>query len=123
MLLIIYLNHMEIVNLDENVEQLGTKELETSTDIHIRIQQRNKRKCWTIVENLDKIDNDEKFLDRVAKKFRKKFNCSAAVKKADKNPDNPSKIIQLTGDNRENIKQFLIDEKIVDKDCIKMHGH
>lgn len=31
-------------------------------------------------------------------------------------------VIQLTGDQRQNVKEFLIDEEINDKESIMVHG-
>lgn len=90
--------------------------------IHIRVHQRNGRKCITTVENLESFNLDKsetKFLEKVSKKLRKKFSCGATVKDSS---DGYSKVIQLSGDNREKIKQFLIDCKICSEEDIKMHG-
>lgn len=90
--------------------------------VHIRVQQRNGRKSITTVENLATCNDeavsgmtDIKYLENVAKFFRKKFKCSAAVKKEDK-------VIQLSGDNRQDIKKFLIENNTVSEDGIKVHG-
>jgi len=101
-----------------NIEKdLDTRHLE----IHIKIQKRNGRKSWTFVEGLDKLElpankNMDLFLEEIAKKFKKTFNCGANIKK-------PENVIQLMGDHRENIRQFLINSKLVNDDQIKMHGY
>lgn len=82
-------------------------------EIHIHMQQRNGKKCLTLVDGLSKIKMKYN-LDDFAKQLRKKFNCSGIVTK--------EKIIQLQGDHREGIKQYLIDQKIISKDKIKVHG-
>lgn len=85
-------------------------------EIHLRIQQRNRKKSITFVEGLDKLyDNDINFLENTAKYFRKNFNCSAIIKK-------PENVIQLQGDQRILIKKFLIDNKLADESQIKTHG-
>lgn len=89
-------------------------------EIHIKIQKRNGRKYWTFIEGLDKIDlppnkTVDSFLEDILKKLKKLLNCGANIEK----PDN---IIKLMGDHRSEIKQFLMNLKIVSDDQIKMHG-
>ena len=54
----------------------------------------------------------------VLKDLKKKFNCNGTI------VDDPDlgQIIQLQGDQRKVVAQFLIDEKIAKKDVIKIHG-
>lgn len=105
-----------VINMNSDLE----KELEHNNfEVHIKIQQRNGRKTWTSVEGLDKIDtNKEKldiFFENITKHLKKKFNCGATIKK-------PEYFIQLNGDHRDGIKEFLIKEGIVNESQIKMHG-
>ena len=51
-------------------------------------------------------------------KYIKKFNCNGSIIKTEDNID----IIQLQGDQRDNMKNFLIKENIVSEDFIKIHG-
>ena len=82
--------------------------------VHIRIQQRNAKKTITTIEGLDtSID-----LKKLVKYIKKKFNCNGSIIKTVVDID----IIQLQGDQRENIKNFLIKENIVSEDFIKVHG-
>lgn len=90
-------------------------ELFKKKNVHIRMQQRNGKKCWTYVEGLDQINKDSKFLDNFAKVLKKKLNCAGTVKK-------PENVIQFQGDHRDKIKSFLIEQKIVEEEFIKMHG-
>jgi len=103
-----------------NYDLLGKIDIEAelekkSCDIHIRIQQRNGRKCISIVEGLNDLNLDDKHIQKLAKTFRKTFNCSAIVKDS-------GNVIQLQGDRRNDIKNFLIDNKLCEKDDIKIHG-
>ncbi len=85
-------------------------------EIHIRVYQRSPRRYITTVEGLDKINLD---LKKIIKYMKKTFSCGAAIiEDKDKN-----KIIKLQGDQRGNIKTFLINEQIVDKDHITVHGY
>jgi len=102
-----------------------TNEFETELDkrqleVQIKVQKRNGRKCTTIVEGLEGIDfgKDAKIVDvlnNIATHLRKKFNCSVAVMK----PDNS---LQMSGDHRDGVKEFLVSEKLVKADQIRMHG-
>ena len=83
------------------------------SEIHIRIQQRNSRKCLTIVQGLpEKLD-----LKKVLKYFKKKFCCNGIIVESDS-----GKILQITGDQRQNVEEFLVGEKIARKDQVKVHG-
>lgn len=54
----------------------------------------------------------------VLKAFKKKFNCNGTI------VDDPEygQVIQLQGDQRQNVSQFLTEEGIAKKDVIKIHG-
>uniref|UniRef100_A0A7N6FJT9 SUI1 domain-containing protein n=1 Tax=Anabas testudineus TaxID=64144 RepID=A0A7N6FJT9_ANATE len=73
----------------------------TEDYIHIRIQQRNGRKTLTTVQGIS-ADYDKK---KLVKAFKKKFACNGTV------IEHPEygEVIQLQGDQRKNICQFLIE--------------
>lgn len=86
------------------------------TDIHIRIQQRNGRKTLTTVEGIPaKFD-----LKKVLKVIKKQFACNGTIVQDEKAGD----IIQLQGDQRNAVKDFLIDPAGLEMDAktIKVHG-
>ena len=85
-----------------------------STTIHIRVQQRNGRKCITTVQGLPE-DID---LKKIMKYAKKTFNCNGAVI----TDEEEGKIIQLQGDHRENMKKFIVKENIAEESDIKIHG-
>ncbi|XWS51863.1 hypothetical protein CRYUN_Cryun11dG0018500 [Craigia yunnanensis] len=87
----------------------GTKEY-----VHIRIQQRNGKKSLTTVQGLKQDLSYEKIL----KSLKKDFCCNGNVV----NDKELGKIIQLQGDQRKNVSQFLVNAGIVKKDRIKIHG-
>uniref|UniRef100_A0A1J3D629 Protein translation factor SUI1-like protein 1 n=1 Tax=Noccaea caerulescens TaxID=107243 RepID=A0A1J3D629_NOCCA len=87
----------------------GTKEY-----IHIRIQQRNGKKSLTTVQGLRK----EYSYERILKDLKKDFCCNGNVVQ-DKEL---GKIIQLQGDQRKKVSQFLVQTGIAHKDQIKIHG-
>jgi translation initiation factor 1 len=82
--------------------------------IHIRTQQRNGRKSLTTVQGVNPKINKKTIL----KACKKKFNCNGTIVENVELGD----IIQLQGDQRKVVAQFLIDEKIAKKDVIKVHG-
>ncbi|KAI4307990.1 hypothetical protein L6164_031111 [Bauhinia variegata] len=82
--------------------------------VHIRIQQRNGKKSLTTVQGLKKDFSYEKIL----KDLKKEFCCNGNVVQ-DKEL---GKIIQLQGDQRKNVSQFLVQAGLVRKDQIKIHG-
>ncbi|KAH7085518.1 protein translation factor SUI1 [Paraphoma chrysanthemicola] len=85
--------------------------------IHIRIQQRNGRKTLTTVQGLPKKFDQKKIL----KVIKKKFACNGTVV-AD---SEMGEVIQLQGDQRKDVQDFLTDKKDglgLDGKTIKVHG-
>ena len=105
--------------MDENE---GGTELENYTEniikenpIHISTQQRTTKKKLTIVRGIpDDID-----IVLVSRAWQKLFHCVSAVKY-----DKSTKeyFIQINGDHKNEVKEFLIHEGIGREDNIKMHG-
>jgi len=86
----------------------------SANNIHIRIQQRNGRKTLTTVQGLpSQLD-----FQKVLKAFKKQFCCNGTI------VEDPElgKVIQLQGDQRNNVFQFLVDEGICKKNLVKIHG-
>ena len=77
--------------------------------IDVRIQQRTSRTYVTTIEGLINID-----LEKVSKYMKKIFSCGATV---------VDKVIKLQGDQRQNVKNFLISEGIVNSEQIRIHGY
>uniref|UniRef100_A0A8C1UZ19 Eukaryotic translation initiation factor 1 n=2 Tax=Cyprinus carpio TaxID=7962 RepID=A0A8C1UZ19_CYPCA len=86
----------------------------TEDYIHIRIQQRNGRKTLTTVQGIAD-DYDKK---KLVKAFKKKFACNGTV------IEHPEygEVIQLQGDQRKNICQFLTDIELAKEEQLKVHG-
>jgi translation initiation factor 1 len=84
--------------------------------IHVRIQQRTGRKSWTFIEGLDSFNtnNDADFMKRTCIKFRSVFSCSVTLKE--------NNILQLQGDKRDDICEYLLKNKFAKKDDIVRHG-
>ncbi|NWX93739.1 EIF1 factor, partial [Nothoprocta ornata] len=112
----------------------------TEDYIHIRIQQRNGRKTLTTVQGIAD-DYDKKKLVKAFKKVRappcprrpappalpspslcpfslQKFACNGTV------IEHPEygEVIQLQGDQRKNICQFLVEIGLAKDDQLKVHG-
>mmetsp|Transcript_21107 Transcript_21107/g.46024 ORF Transcript_21107/g.46024 Transcript_21107/m.46024 type:complete len:110 (+) Transcript_21107:160-489(+) len=82
--------------------------------VHVRVQQRNGRKCITTVAGLA----DDLDIKRICKAFKKNFNCNGAVQK----DEDAGEVIQLSGDQRTNVKEFLVDQEICHGLSIVLHG-
>jgi translation initiation factor SUI1 len=79
--------------------------------IDLEIKSRNKRKSTTFVKGLNEIDMD---LEKLVAKWRKSYCCSVA---------NDEGVIKLSGDKRDDVAQYLINENIVQSEQIRMHGY
>jgi len=95
----------------EGADSLTKKEADA---VHIRVQQRNGRKCITTVQGLDQNLDFKKILKAV-----KKAECCNGTVVEDETMVN---VLQFQGDQREAIKTFLENMEIVDKSSIKVHG-
>jgi len=85
--------------------------------IHIRIQQRNGRKALTTVQGLPKKFDQKKIL----KVIKKKFACNGTIV----TDTEMGEVIQLQGDQRKDVHEFLVDKKDgleLDAKIIKVHG-
>jgi len=82
--------------------------------IHVRIQQRNGRKTLTTVQGIS--DNDDK--KKIVKACKKEFACNGTV------VEHPEygEVMQLQGDQRNNICQFLVKIGIAKPEQLKVHG-
>ena len=92
----------------------ASEETHDSSKVHIRVQQRNGRKCITTVAGLAE-DLDVK---KILKAFKKNFSCNGAIAK----DAEVGQVIQLSGDQRANVKDFLVDEQICTDAQIVLHG-
>ena len=94
----------------------GQKDLFTSEKniVHIRIQQRNGRKCITLVQGIA----DDLDLHKILKYLKKIYSTNGNVVNDPEHGD----VIQLQGDQRKNVYDSLIDWKIANKEDIRVHG-
>ncbi|KAI9669132.1 MAG: Eukaryotic translation initiation factor eIF-1 [Alyxoria varia] len=98
-------------------EAAGEVKQSSQNYIHIRIQQRNGRKTLTTVQGLPTKFDQKKIL----KVIKKKFACNGTIV-AD---TEMGEVIQLQGDQRKDVQEFLVDKKdglALDAKTIKVHG-
>ncbi|XP_045146100.1 eukaryotic translation initiation factor 1-like [Echinops telfairi] len=86
----------------------------TEDSIHIRIQQRNGRKTLTTVQGI--ADDYDK--NKLVKAFQKTFAGNGTVME---HPEY-GEVIQLQGDQRKHICQFLVETGLAQDDQLKVHG-
>ena len=98
---------MQSANLNDDVDtSIGY--------IHIRNQQRNGRKSITTCQGIP----DKFSLAKMVKFFTKEFNCNGTIVEDEQH----GKIIQLQGDKRKEIAEFLFHQGIAEREHIKVHG-
>ena len=83
-------------------------------NVTIRVQQRNGKKCITIITGIAE-DLD---LDKILKYLKKTYSCNGSIC----NDEKFGEIITLSGDQKENVYNFFIKEEIYKKDCIIIKG-
>ncbi|KAJ4850630.1 hypothetical protein Tsubulata_020095 [Turnera subulata] len=82
--------------------------------VHIRKQQRNGKKSITTVEGLPKEVN----FARILKDLKRSLNCNGTIVQ----DTELGQILQLQGDQRVKVQQFLVTADIAQKENIKVHG-
>ena len=92
--------------------QKGTTEPEP---VHIRVQQRNGRKCITHVQGLSQ--DTELDLKKILRTFKKTFNCNGSIQ----TDDEYGKVLQMSGDQRTGVYEYLTEKKILKPNQIIKH--
>ncbi|KAK9469563.1 translation initiation factor SUI1 [Lipomyces arxii] len=92
----------------------GDDDSQPTNYIHIRIQQRNGRKTLTTVQGLP-VEYDPK---RILRALKKDFACNGTIVK----DDELGEVIQLQGDQRVKVMEFLSSQLNIMKKNIKIHG-
>jgi translation initiation factor 1 len=99
-------------------DPFSTKGVAGQGKIHVRVQQRNGRKCITTIQGLD----DDLDLKRICKHMKKSFNCNGNLAQ----DEDMGEIVQLQGDQRQNVRQWILDQEIVTKaeadERVVLHG-
>eukprot|EP00051_Salpingoeca_urceolata_P032084 m.14216 g.14216 ORF g.14216 m.14216 type:complete len:115 (+) comp4759_c0_seq1:269-613(+) len=97
----------------ETEAQVGSS-VTTGNLIHVRIQQRSGRKTLTTVQGIGE-EFDQK---KLVKAFKKQFACNGCVV----THQEYGEVIQLQGDQRQKVGQFLVDLGIANEGQVKLHG-
>jgi translation initiation factor 1 len=84
------------------------------TEVHIRFQQRTGRKGITTVQGLNQKLNFEK----LNKEFKKRWGCAGTII----NDPEAGNVIQLQGDQRQHLTEFIIEEKLAKEENIRVFG-
>ena len=98
---------------------------EENFQIHVRVQQRNGRKCTTSIEGLHLIPfPEDKFkgidFKKIVRSMKRNFKCNGATRHDKKSN---TTVIQLQGDQSNNIKSWLVDfAELCKDDQIVIHG-
>lgn len=81
--------------------------------VHIRVQQRNNKKNITTIQGLT-LD-----LPKLVKTFKKLFSCNVFLVE-----DRVfGTIIQLQGDQRQGVLDFITKNRIIDPKFVRIHGY
>ncbi|CAK7202795.1 Eukaryotic translation initiation factor eIF-1 [Sporothrix eucalyptigena] len=101
-------------------EDTGQSQAKQQEYLHIRIQQRNGRKTLTTVQGIPPKFDHKKIL----KVIKKEFACNGTIISAAESKG-MGEVIQLQGDQRSKIHDFLTDKATglgLDEKTIKVHG-
>ncbi|EEB06078.1 translation initiation factor eIF1 [Schizosaccharomyces japonicus yFS275] len=101
-------------NIVDPFADTGDDDAQPLNYIHIRIQQRNGRKTLTTVQGLPQ-EYDQK---RILRALKKDFACNGTIVK----DDELGEVIQLQGDQRIKVMEFLTSQLGLQKRNIKIHG-
>ena len=105
---------MNLQNLEkQSLDPFGNSSAKKDI-IHIRVQQRNGRKTLTTIQGIPKEFDQKKLL----RAFKKEFACNGTIVKDELKFD----VIQLQGDQRFKFKDFVINNKIMHSDELRVHG-
>lgn len=88
--------------------------MKKTNEVHIRFQQRSGRKGVTTVQGL----NQRLDFDKLNKEFKKRWGCAGTIIQ-DKEA---GIVIQLQGDQRDHLKEFLVEEKLTKVEHLRLHG-
>lgn len=113
-----YCNCFIIKREDAFEDNADAKAGNQADKVHVRVQQRNGRKCITTVAGLA----DDLDIKRICKAFKKNFSCNGAVQDDTQEGEIVGEVIQLSGDQRTNVMDFLVDQEICHKEDIVLHG-
>eukprot|EP00696_Hemimastix_kukwesjijk_P005630 gnl/Hemi2/1707_TR604_c0_g1_i1.p2 gnl/Hemi2/1707_TR604_c0_g1~~gnl/Hemi2/1707_TR604_c0_g1_i1.p2 ORF type:complete len:115 (+),score=7.33 gnl/Hemi2/1707_TR604_c0_g1_i1:62-406(+) len=107
--------NLQSVDLFEDAQFAEFEGAEGGTGrIHIRIQQRNGRKTVTSVEGLPSTSD----FKGMVKHLKKNFCCNGTIVVDPK----LGTVLQMSGDQRQNMARYIVDSGIATAERIKLHG-
>lgn len=105
-------NNINNIDFEDGVDTADNMKL--LDVVHIRIQQRTGKKVVTIIQGLDaKVPRKD-----LIKKFKTMYACGGHIADDEKFGE----VIQLTGDQRYKVRDYLVDNGIVEDDKVEIHG-
>jgi translation initiation factor 1 len=105
-------NDINNIDFEDGVETADNMQLLDT--VHIRIQQRNGKKVITIIQGLDaKIPRKD-----LIKKFKTMYACGGHIAQ----DEEFGEVIQLTGDQRLKVRDYLVAYGMVEAHNIEIHG-
>ena len=100
-------------NLLDELDDSSQQQILQDQHVHIRTQQRNGKKCITLIQNMPA----EYDLKKLVKALRKTYACNGAVVEH----NIYGEVIILQGDKRMSIHEFLTKVGLVKTENIKFH--
>lgn len=85
-----------------------------ASKVHIRMQQRNGKKSLTTIQGLA----DDLDLKKILKALKKQFSTNGTIL----NDKEVGEVIQVQGDQRRAVADFLVQYKILSRDEVVVHG-
>jgi len=95
------------------MDNLFDDDIQTSK-VTISVQQRNNRQYITIISGIE----DDLDINKILKYLKKTYNCNGTILEDEKFGN----IITLTGNQKDNVYNFFINEEIYTKDNIIIKG-
>ena len=90
------------------------KNLFENSKVTISVEKRNGKKCITnVIDMAEDLD-----LHKILSYLKKKYSCNGSIIK----DENHGEVMSFTGDQKENIYNFLINEQIYKKEDIIIKG-
>jgi len=105
---------MNINNFVQASDPFAIESGKDNSKIHVRVQQRNGRKCITTIQGLA-TDLD---IQRITRALKKTFKCNGSVTI----DEELGEVVQLSGDQRTNVREFFVDQEVCHEDQIVIHG-
>ena len=113
---------MNIVFNPFNVDSELDLNTNSNRKIHLRIKKRTNRQYKTFIEGLDSFQ-EEKDLETILKTLKKQLSCGGCIKNTVNEREGIDiKVIELSGDKRDQVRKVLTKEFGIKSDNIITHG-